>query len=403
MGYYRKGGRYAKKSEINWRLLGIVLAIVLLFAFCIANSIRNSKYLSNTNQFTVEAGTPLDDCEYDYHNANLGFVGKLCIPLFYKVSDDVNNTKPGTYSVTYDSRLPFMSDHTHTVTIVDTTPPDLFIEPLKSSVFQSLYEFVDPGYYAVDICDGEVEVQTEYLHTRPCFYTIRYSATDKSGNTSERFREINVVQGQVALTFDDGPSLNITPQVLDILADNNVKATFFILGYGSEKKDLVLREFTDGHTIGYHGTSHQYSYVYSSLDTLINNFTSLEEDVLELTGYSSKLIRFPGGSSNTVSIKYCPGIMSTAVKEVTDAGYTYFDWNVDSDDAGSARSADDVYQNVVSGIRPGRLNVVLMHDSANKQYTLSALQRIIDFCLENDYELVSLSSESTQITHKIAN
>lgn len=404
--YYRtmrKKGRRLKKQKTNWGLVGVVLAVAVFLLTFTLTAIGNNQYLSNHNQFTVEAGTSSKDCEYDYHNADLNFFGKLCIPMFYKVSDDVDTSKTGTYNVVYDSRLPFMPDHTHIIEVKDTTPPELTLEPMMETVFQDIGEFVDPGYSAFDTCDGCVPVKTECFQSSPCWYTIKYTATDKSGNTAEQHREINVVRGQVALTFDDGPSLNITPKVLDVLAQNNVHATFFILGYGYDKEYLVLREFTEGHTIGYHGMSHQYRDIYTSLDALMENFTSLEEDVIELTGYSSKLVRFPGGSSNTVSINYCDGIMSAAAEEVTKAGYTYFDWNVDSGDAGRADTADEVYQNVISGIRAGHFNVVLMHDSASKQHTLDALQRIIDFCLENDYELVALDSHSPQITHKIAN
>lgn len=404
--YYRtirKKGRRLKKSKPNWRLVGVILIVSALLLFFTIVAVISDQYLSKRDQFTVEFGTPVQDCEFDYRNSDLNFVVKLCIPMFYKISDDVNINKLGTYLIFYDSRLPFMPDHLHMVEVKDTTPPELTLTPMEDTVFQDINDFVDPGYTAFDLCDGCVEVKTERFQSSPCWYTIRYTATDKSGNTAEQHRKINVVRGQVALTFDDGPSLNITPQILDVLAQNNVHATFFILGYGYDKEQLVLREFAEGHTIGYHGKSHQYKDIYTSLDALMKNFTSLEEDVINLTGYSSKLVRFPGGSSNTVSINYCEGIMSAAVTEVATAGYTYFDWNVDSGDAGRADTADEVYQNVISGIRAGHFNVVLMHDSASKQHTLDALQHIIDYCLENDYELVALDSHSPQITHKIAN
>lgn len=399
----RKKGRRLKKSKPNWGLVGIILIVSALLLFFTIIAVISDQYLSRYKQFTVEFGTPSQDCEFDYRNSELNPIVKFCIPKFYKISDDVNINKLGTYLVFYDSRLPFMPDYLHMVEVKDTTPPELTLEPMEETVFQDINDFVDPGYTAFDICDGCVEVKTECFQSRPCWYTIKYTATDKSGNTAEQHREINVIRGQVALTFDDGPSLNITPQILDVLARNNVQATFFILGYDYNKEYLVLREFSEGHTIGYHGMSHQYRDIYTSLDALMENFTSLEEDVVELTGYSSKLVRFPGGSSNTVSINYCEGIMSEAVIGVTNAGYTYFDWNVDSGDAGRADTAEEVFQNVTSGIRAGHFNVVLMHDSASKQHTLDALQNIIDFCFENDYELVRLDSQSPQITHRIAN
>lgn len=400
----QKGGRRLKKPEHNpWLICLAVVAAILAIAI-IATAIKRSKFFRNNDHFTIEACISCDNREYDYNTADIGPLTKLSIKIFYSISNDIRIRTPGTYYVTYDSRLPFMKDHVVTVEVVDTTPPELYLAPTLPTVFKSIDEFVEPGYYVEDICDGtDVAVNIETFKSSPCWYTITYTACDKAGNTTQQQREINVVTGSVALTFDDGPSTNITPQILDILAQNNVAATFFILDFEGRKEDIVLREFNEGHTIGYHGMSHEYSKVYSSLEALMVNFYSLEEKVYNLTGYTSKLIRFPGGSSNTVSFNYCKGIMTAAAKETKERGFTYFDWNVDSGDAGSARTSDEIYQNVVSGIRPGRLNVVLMHDAASKAETLYALQRIIDFCFENNYELVRLDSQSKQVTHKIAN
>lgn len=211
--------------------------------------------------------------------------------------------------------------------------------------------------------------------------------------------------GTIYLTFDDGPSTEITPQILDILKEKNVKATFFILDYetGSEKENLIIRELNEGHTVGLHGASHEYSIVYSSLDATISSFVSLQEKLLSSTGYYSTIIRFPGGSSNTVSKKYCEGIMSASTQALTELGFTYFDWNVDSDDAGSARSSEKVLENVTSALMEGKNNVILMHDSANKTYTLGALESIIDYGLENGYEFKAIDSSTPQVKHSISN
>lgn len=211
--------------------------------------------------------------------------------------------------------------------------------------------------------------------------------------------------GTIYLTFDDGPSLEITPQILDILKENNIKATFFILDYktGSEREELVLRTFNEGHSIGLHGTSHTYSKIYSSLEALVENFETLQEKVYNSTGYVSNIIRFPGGSSNTVSKNYCTGIMTEAVEYFSSTDFIYFDWNVDSQDAGGTTSADGVFENVTSAIKPGRNNIVLMHDSGNKYHTLQALQSIIDWAIAEGYEFKAITEETKPVTHKIAN
>ncbi|MBQ7409959.1 MAG: polysaccharide deacetylase family protein [Clostridia bacterium] len=211
--------------------------------------------------------------------------------------------------------------------------------------------------------------------------------------------------GAVYLTFDDGPSTQITNQILDILKEKNVKATFFIIDYpfDSEKEAIVIREFEEGHTVALHGTSHDYSKIYTSLDALIENFTTLQEKVKASTGYTSTVIRFPGGSSNTVSKKYCTGIMTEAVEYFSNSEFVYFDWNVDSRDAGGAKSSEEVFENVTSSLKPGRNNIVLMHDSTGKQYTLDALEAIIDFCISEGYEFKAITDETPQVTHNVSN
>lgn len=217
--------------------------------------------------------------------------------------------------------------------------------------------------------------------------------------------EIPKVTGTIYLTFDDGPSLKITPQILDILKENNIKATFFIVDYqaGSEREALVIRAFNEGHSIGLHGTSHTYSKIYSSLEALIENFETLQEKVYNSTGYYSNIIRFPGGSSNTVSKHYCEGIMTKAVEYFSSTDFVYFDWNVDSQDAGGTTTADGVFENVTSSIKPGRNNIVLMHDTNSKSHTLEALQSIIDWAISEGYEFKAITEETPQITHRIAN
>lgn len=207
--------------------------------------------------------------------------------------------------------------------------------------------------------------------------------------------------GIICLTFDDGPSSN-TAQILDILAEKNVKATFFILNYTDDGLNLVKREIADGHTVGLHGYSHDYA-IYSSLESTINNFTLLQEKLYNDTGYLSNIIRFPGGASNTVSKKYCIGIMTEATQAVTDMGFTYFDWNVDSDDAGSAKSSEEIYNNVISTLVEGRTNVVLMHDAGAKIYTPEAVSLIIDYGIEHGFEFQAITESTTVVQHGVNN
>ena len=124
-----------------------------------------------------------------------------------------------------------------------------------------------------------------------------------------------------------------------------------------------------------------------------------EEMIYGLTGSYTELFRFPGGSSNTVS-RFNPGIMSRLTKTLPDMGYCYFDWNVDSNDAGGATSSDEVYWNVVSGCSHSA-NVVLQHDI--KDFSVAAVERIISWGLNNGYQFLPLEASSYGAHHGVNN
>lgn len=209
--------------------------------------------------------------------------------------------------------------------------------------------------------------------------------------------------GIIYLTFDDGPTSDSTPQILDILKNRNVKATFFVLHYDEQNEQFIKREKQEGHTIGLHGYTHNYSEVYQSAETCIQNFELIGNQVYQTTGERSKFIRFPGGSSNTISKKYCEGVMTELVNRVIELGYKYFDWNVDSDDAGHAKTSQDIYNNVVSGIKPERSNVVLMHDFTGNYKTIDALDSIISWGLEQGYVFRKITDETPMVKHGVNN
>lgn len=180
----------------------------------------------------------------------------------------------------------------------------------------------------------------------------------------------------VYLTFDDGPSPN-TPAILQILDNYGIKATFFVKDNGSYNaymKDIVNR----GHVIALHSQTHNYSYIYSSDEAFYSDMKNISDIVFNQTGVRSNIMRFPGGSSNTVSKKYNAGIMSRLTKGVTNMGYYYFDWNCDSTDASGNNVP--VERLVASCQRMPSSNtiIVLMHDTPAKVTTVQALPQIIE-------------------------
>ena len=205
--------------------------------------------------------------------------------------------------------------------------------------------------------------------------------------------------GTIYLTFDDGPGEH-TDRLLDILKKYNVKATFFVTGRGDDA--TILREYNEGHTVALHTFSHDYTYVYSSVENYFADLERVAARVKSITGVDAKIIRFPGGASNTVSAKYDGGIriMSILTSEVLNRGYVYFDWNVSSNDAGGANTADAVYVNTVTHLKDGA-NVVLQHDI--KSYSVDAVERIITYGLENGYDFKALTVDSPAVRHGVNN
>ena len=129
---------------------------------------------------------------------------------------------------------------------------------------------------------------------------------------------------RVYLTFDDGPSI-YTDKILDILKENQIKATFFVIGKtDSYSKDMYRRIVDEGHTLGMHSYSHQYSNVYHSLEYFKKDFTMLQDLLYKTTGVKPDLYRFPGGSSNLVS----KVDLSQCIRYLNDKNIRYVDWNV---------------------------------------------------------------------------
>lgn len=275
--------------------------------------------------------------------------------------------------------------------------------------------FEDPGCTAKDshgndISDS-VSVSDNISTYRAGTYTITYSVTDKFGNETSIDRTVTVEAVKqtattssgnkvVYLTFDDGPGAH-TQQLLDILDKYNVKVTFFVTNVNSGYENMIAKEAAAGHTVAIHSASHDYKKIYSSVDAFFADLNEMSDIIYAQTGQRPKLIRFPGGSSNTVSLKYCSGIMTTLTKAVTDQGYKYFDWNVSSGDAGGTTSTEEVYQNVVNGIKSHNVSVVLQHDI--KSFSVNAVERIIQWGLANGYTFLPLTTSTEDVHHGVNN
>ncbi len=205
------------------------------------------------------------------------------------------------------------------------------------------------------------------------------------------------------LTFDDGPTEN-TLKILEILEKYNVKATFFVIDTPQTKIQYVQQVHAAGHTIGLHSASHNYSHIYQNENAYFADLQQISNTVKSLTGIESKVIRFPGGSSNTVSRKYSPGIMTHLAATVTTNGYTYFDWNISSGDADATTvSATRIVQNVLNASKDVSSACILMHDSLSKTTTVEALPQIIEGLQSQGFTFAPLTTESHGYHHPIKN
>ena len=206
----------------------------------------------------------------------------------------------------------------------------------------------------------------------------------------------------VYLTFDDGPS-TYTDEILDILAEYDVKATFFVCGKPNAKyTDVYKRIVDEGHTLGMHSYSHKYSEIYSSLEAFQDDLDKLRLFLYDTTkgdktpGVWSKYYRFPGGSSNQVS----KVDIHELIEYLDSAGVTFYDWNVSAGDDRAGATEETIYSNIVNNVPKFKHCIVLMHDAADKRSTVDALPRIIEAVQAmDDTVIVPITDDTLPVQH----
>ena len=312
----------------------------------------------------------------------------------------------------------------------DPVPPELTLKGETRITITEGNAWKDPGYLASDNVDGDltgqVTVSGTVDHNKPGTYKVTYEVKDQYENYVKAERTVIVkakpqpqanpqpgtqgsasqdenagVQGKVIyLTFDDGPS-KYTPKLLNILAKYNVKATFFVCNTGN--MDLLDDIVNGGHTLALHSKTHKYESIYASESAFYDDLYAIQNIVEKYSGVKSFIMRFPGGGSNSISKKICPGIMSKLTQSVQEKGFTYFDWNIDSKDAGGAKTADEVAKNVINGISKSKRKslVVLQHDI--KGYSVDAVEQILAWGLANGFTFKALTQSSPVCHHNVNN
>jgi peptidoglycan-N-acetylglucosamine deacetylase len=195
------------------------------------------------------------------------------------------------------------------------------------------------------------------------------------------------------LTFDDGPSAN-TPIVLDILKAQGIKATFFVIGNETPQGiSMYKRIVAEGHRLGNHTYTHNYASIYQSMQNFLGDFFRLEKLLQNVVGVKPSIIRYPGGSSNTVSHRHGgAGIMRQIMAEMAKRGYRQFDWNVDSGDATHAlKDSSLILRNTLNQAAGRNDAIILLHDGAAQQATTVALPKIIHGLRSRGFSFGTLS------------
>lgn len=187
----------------------------------------------------------------------------------------------------------------------------------------------------------------------------------------------------VYLTFDDGPSDRVTPKILDILKEEDVKATFFIVGTAAEnRKYLLEREISEGHTVAVHSYTHEYSQIYSSAENLLADIDKCNELIKSVTGSYSTVYRFPGGSY---------GLRNELIEAVKGHGMKYVDWNASICDAEYYAAPQEIlYANAINSSKGRNKVILLAHDSTTKSTTAEALKDIIKYFKSQNYKFATL-------------
>lgn len=307
-----------------------------------------------------------------------------------------------------------------TLNYVDQEKPNINLKGNGIIYLPINSKYEEAGYEVTDNCskdlNNSVKSENNIDLTKSGNYEVVYKVKDKLNNEAVKTRKVYVydpanynttnIGGIIYLTFDDGPSgSGTTSKILDVLKDEGILATFFVTGSGPD--GLIKRAYQEGHAIALHTYSHNFKEIYSSADNFFKDIDKIQNRVYEITGKKSNILRFAGGTNNTVSRKYKQGVMTEILKQSQEKGYKIFDWNVDSNDAGncSKSSVSDkkscVYKYVTSNLSKSRVNYVLMHDI--KTYTADSIRDIIRYGKNNGYIFDILTENMNSYTFKPKN
>lgn len=352
-------------------------------------------YVLPGHEYTEEGYSAYDECDGDLTD-KVTSTEKDGI-VTYCVSDKSGNQAKTERKITYN----------------DPIPPEIQLVGEATITMNAGGKYSEPGYTAIDNCDGDitqnVKVEGSVDTNSAGEYKLTYTVEDSYKNvvSVERTVIVKAIRNPgtadpgdkvIYLTFDDGPG-PYTGELLSVLAKYNVKATFFVVN--GKYNHLIAEEAAAGHSIGIHSATHDYGKIYANKQAFFDDLLAMQNIISNQTGIQPTIMRFPGGSSNMVSKKYCSGIMTELTRSVLDSGFQYFDWNVSSGDAGGTTSTSAVAANVINGVQSKRVSVVLQHDI--HKFSVDAVEEIIVWGLNNGYTFLPLDMTSPAVHHGVQN
>jgi peptidoglycan/xylan/chitin deacetylase (PgdA/CDA1 family) len=273
-------------------------------------------------------------------------------------------------------------------TNISTSEENVQVEQVASSEENSSVETISNSQPTENTDKNAAKYEGEHsqipVHTEENISKGFLPVANANGN--EEVRQIYFSdEKQVYLTFDDGPSKEITPKILDILKQEEVTATFFVLGSRVElNPDMLLREYNEGHYIANHGYSHKYSQIYSSVENVYEEYSKTEQAIQTALGnseYHSYLFRFPGGSSGGPY----DSLKAKAKADMISRGIACTNWNALTGDAEGNTDKESLLNRMISTIGDSQSVILLMHDSADKTYTAEALPDVIKYFKDRGY------------------
>lgn len=221
------------------------------------------------------------------------------------------------------------------------------------------------------------------------------SEEEKKGESSKEFEENKMITSNkkkvMYLTFDDGPSYKVTNDILDILKENKVKATFFLIGNNIKgREDVVKRIYNEGNSIGLHSYTHNYKKIYCSEDKFIKEMFDCRNEINKVVGISPNIIRFPGGSYKKLNKDF--------LKRLHDKNFKVYDWNLDSSDGLKPKtSLDELYSNAIEGSGDKEKLILLLHCADVHQNTCRVLPKIISYYKSKGYEFRIITEETKEL------